>query len=229
MSMPYYVSPEQRMKDMAEYAQKGIARGRSLIAAIARDGIVLVAENPSKTLHKISEIYDRIAFCGVGKYNEYDQLRVAGVRQADTKGLAYSREDVDARSLANAYAQYLGHVFTEGIKPLEVELVVAELGNATRETRLYHVAYEGTITDREDFVVLGGDAGQIADRMDDTYVAGVSIAEALRTAVAALAGPDRTLGPDLLEVAVLAEHNGRRCFSRVVGAELEAMLASAEA
>ena len=125
MSMPYYVSPEQRMKDMAEYAQKGIARGRSLIAAIARDGIVLVAENPSKTLHKISEIYDRIAFCGVGKYNEYDQLRVAGVRQADMKGLAYSREDVDARSLANAYAQYLGHVFTEGIKPLEVELVVA--------------------------------------------------------------------------------------------------------
>jgi len=229
MSMPYYVSPEQRMKDMAEYAQKGIARGRSLIAAIARDGIVLVAENPSKTLHKISEIYDRIAFCGVGKYNEYDQLRVAGVRQADMKGLAYSREDVDARSLANAYAQYLGHVFTEGIKPLEVELVVAELGNATRETRLYHVAYEGTITDREDFVVLGGDAGQIADRMDDTYVAGVSIAEALRTAVAALAGPDRTLGPDLLEVAVLAEHNGRRCFAPVVGAELEAMLASAEA
>jgi len=229
MSMPYYVSPEQRMKDMAEYAQKGIARGRSLIAAIARDGIVLVAENPSKTLHKISEIYDRIAFCGVGKYNEYDQLRVAGVRQADMKGLAYSREDVDARSLANAYAQYLGHVFTEGIKPLEVELVVAELGNATRETRLYHVAYEGTITDREDFVVLGGDAGQIADRMDDTYVAGVSIAEALRTAVAALAGPDRTLGPDLLEVAVLAEHNGRRCFARVVGSELEALLASAEA
>jgi proteasome alpha subunit len=229
MSMPYYVSPEQRMKDMAEYAQKGIARGRSLIAAIARDGIVLVAENPSKTLHKISEIYDRIAFCGVGKYNEYDQLRVAGVRQADMKGLAYSREDVDARSLANAYAQYLGHVFTEGIKPLEVELVVAELGNATRETRLYHVAYEGTITDREDFVVLGGDAGQIADRMDDTYVADASIAEALRTAVAALAGPDRTLGPDLLEVAVLAEHNGRRCFARVVGAALEAMLAPAEA
>jgi len=229
MSMPYYVSPEQRMKDMAEYAQKGIARGRSLIAAIARDGIVLVAENPSKTLHKISEIYDRIAFCGVGKYNEYDQLRVAGVRQADMKGLAYSREDVDARSLANAYAQYLGHVFTEGIKPLEVELVVAELGNATRETRLYHVAYEGTITDREDFVVLGGDAGQIADRMDDTYVADASIAEALRTAVAALAGPDRTLGPDLLEVAVLAEHNGRRCFARVVGTELEAMLAPTQA
>ena len=226
MSMSYYVSPEQRMKDMAEYAQKGIARGRSLIAAIANDGIVLVAENPSKTLHKISEIYDRIAFCGVGKYNEYDQLRVAGVRQADMKGLAYSREDVDARSLANAYAQYLGHVFTEGIKPLEVELVVAELGNATRETRLYHVAYEGTITDREDFVVLGGDAGQIADRMDDTYVASATIAETLRTAVAALAGPDRTLGPDLLEVAVLAEHNGRRCFARVVGPDLEAMLSS---
>ncbi len=128
MSMPYYVAPEQVMKDRAEYAQKGIARGRSLVATTYDLGIVIVAENPSRSLHKISEIYDRIAFGGVGKYNEYDQLRVAGVRHADTKGYAYSREDVDARSLANLYAQYLGNVFTHEMKPLEVEVLVAELG-----------------------------------------------------------------------------------------------------
>ena len=128
MSMPYYVAPEQVMKDRAEYAQKGIARGRSLVATTYDVGIAMVAENPSRSLHKISEIYDRIAFGGVGKYNEYDQLRVAGVRHADTKGYAYSREDVDARSLANLYAQYLGNVFTHEMKPLEVEILVAELG-----------------------------------------------------------------------------------------------------
>ena len=134
MSMPYYVAPEQVMKDRAEYAQKGIARGRSLVATTYDEGIVIVAENPSRSLHKISEIYDRIAFGGVGKYNEYDQLRVAGVRHADTKGYAYSREDVDARSLANLYAQYLGNVFTHEMKPLEVEILVAELG-AGEQTR----------------------------------------------------------------------------------------------
>ena len=153
MSMPYYVAPEQVMKDRAEYAQKGIARGRSLVATTYDVGIAIVAENPSRSLHKISEIYDRIAFGGVGKYNEYDQLRVAGVRHADTKGYAYSREDVDARSLANLYAQYLGNVFTHEMKPLEVEILVAELGE--HENQLYHIAYEGTITDEDRFAVLG--------------------------------------------------------------------------
>ena len=138
MSMPYYVSPEQVMKDRAEYAQKGIARGRSLVATTYDVGIAIVAENPSRSLHKISEIYDRIAFGGVGKYNEYDQLRVAGVRHADTKGFAFSREDVDARSLANLYAQYLGNVFTHEMKPLEVEILVAELGEQPRRPAVPH-------------------------------------------------------------------------------------------
>ena len=132
MTMPYYVAPEQVMKDRAEYAQKGIARGRSLIATVYDVGIAIVADNPSRSLHKISEIYDRIAFAGVGKYNEFDQLRVSGIRHADTKGYAYSREDVDARSLANLYAQYLGQVFTHEMKPLEVEILVAELGAGLR-------------------------------------------------------------------------------------------------
>ncbi len=165
MSMPYYVAPEQVMKDRAEYAQKGIARGRSLVATTYDVGIVIVAENPSRSLHKISEIYDRIAFGGVGKYNEYDQLRVAGVRHADTKGYAYSREDVDARSLANLYAQYLGNVFTHEMKPLEVEVLVAELGSGQQPDQLYHIAYEGTITDEEHFAVLGGDAETITERV----------------------------------------------------------------
>ena len=163
MSMPYYVAPEQVMKDRAEYAQKGIARGRSLVATTYDVGIAIVAENPSRSLHKISEIYDRIAFGGVGKYNEYDQLRVAGVRHADTKGFAFSREDVDARSLANLYAQYLGNVFTHEMKPLEVEILVAELGE--QENQLYHIAYEGTITDEDRFAVLGGDAETITERV----------------------------------------------------------------
>ena len=169
MSMPYYVAPEQVMKDRAEYAQKGIARGRSLVATTYDVGIAIVAENPSRTLHKISEIYDRIAFGGVGKYNEYDQLRVAGVRHADTKGYAYSREDVDARSLANLYAQYLGNVFTHEMKPLEVEILVAELGEA--QNQLYHIAYEGTITDEDRFAVLGGDAETITERVGAAWQA----------------------------------------------------------
>src|ERR1039458_5803295 len=119
MTMPFYVAPEQVMKDRAEYAQKGIARGRSLVAATYGSGVLIVAENPSRSLHKISEIYDRVAFAGAGRYNEFDQLRVAGVRHADTKGYAYSREDVDARSLANVYAQSLGQVFSHEMKPLE--------------------------------------------------------------------------------------------------------------
>ena len=167
MTMPYYVAPEQVMKDRAEYAQKGIARGRSLIATIYDPGIAIVADNPSRSLHKISEIYDRIAFAGVGKYNEFDQLRVSGIRHADTKGYAYSREDVDARSLANLYAQYLGQVFTHEMKPLEVEILVAELGTGPRPPQLYHIAYEGTITDEDRYAVLGGETEAIAQRLEE--------------------------------------------------------------
>ncbi len=223
MSMPYYVAPEQVMKDRAEYAQKGIARGRSLVATTYDVGIAIVAENPSRSLHKISEIYDRIAFGGVGKYNEYDQLRVAGVRHADTKGYAYSREDVDARSLANLYAQYLGNVFTHEMKPLEVEILVAELGDT--ENQLYHIAYEGTITDEDRFAVLGGDAETIAERVAAAWQPDWDMATAIKAAVAALAGPDRTLGAGDLEVATLSRGNGRRTFRRIDEEELAQLLA----
>jgi proteasome alpha subunit len=223
MSMPYYVAPEQVMKDRAEYAQKGIARGRSLVATTYDAGIAMVAENPSRSLHKISEIYDRIAFGGVGKYNEYDQLRVAGVRHADTKGYAYSREDVDARSLANLYAQHLGNVFTHEMKPLEVEILVAELGEG--ENQLYHIAYEGTITDEERFAVLGGDAETITERVAAAWQAEWDLATAVTAATAALAGPDKTLGAGDLEVAILSRGNGRRTFRRIDEAELAQLLA----
>ena len=220
MTMPYYVAPEQVMKDRAEYAQKGIARGRSLVATIYDGGILMVADNPSRSLHKISEIYDRIAFAGVGKYNEFDQLRVAGVRHADTKGFAFSREDVDARSLANLYAQFLGQVFTHEMKPLEVEILVAELGADGKSDQLYHIAYEGTITDEDRFAVLGGETETITDRFAGSYTDGWTLDAALRAAVAALAGPDRTLAPDDLEVAVLSRALDRRAFRRLAHGEL---------
>jgi proteasome alpha subunit len=223
VSMPYYVAPEQVMKDRAEYAQKGIARGRSLVATTYDVGIAIVAENPSRSLHKISEIYDRIAFGGVGKYNEYDQLRVAGVRHADTKGFAFSREDVDARSLANLYAQYLGNVFTHEMKPLEVEILVAELGD--EENQLYHIAYEGTITDEDHFTVLGGDAETISERVSQAWQPDWGMAAAISAATAALAGPDRTLGAGELEVATLSRGNGRRTFRRIGEEELAQLLA----
>ncbi|MGA2521354.1 MAG: proteasome subunit alpha [Acidimicrobiales bacterium] len=226
MTMPFYVAPEQVMKDRAEYAQKGIARGRSLVACVYEGGILMVAENPSRSLHKVSEIYDRIAFAGVGKYNEFDQLRVAGVRHADTKGFAFSREDVDARSLANLYAQFLGQVFTHEMKPLEVEVLVAELGADGKADQLYHIAYEGTITDEDHFAVLGGEADVITDRLAAAYVDGWDLDAALRAAVAALAGPDRTLAPTDLEVAVLARGALRRAFRRLSHEELAERLST---
>ena len=225
MTMPFYVAPEQVMKDRAEYAQKGIARGRSLVATTFDQGIVIVADNPSRSLHKISEIYDRIAFAGVGKYNEFDQLRVSGIRHADTKGYAYSREDVDARSLANLYAQYLGNVFTHEMKPMEVEILVAELGDGRGGPQLFRIAYEGTITDEVGFAVLGGDADAIRARFANDARADWTLHEALRHAVAALAGPERTLGPADLEVAVLSDVGARRTFRRLEDDEVGTLLA----
>jgi len=226
VTVPFYVAPEQAMKDRAEYAQKNIARGRPLIATTYQHGVLIVAENHSRTLHKISEIYDRIAFGGVGRYNEYEQLRVAGVRHADTKGFAFSREDVDARSLANLYAQYLNNVFTHEIKPLEVEILVAELADDGGPDQLYHVAYEGTITDEEHFLVLGGDAETITERVAAVYQEGWDLPTALGATVSALAGEDRTLGPQDLEVAILSRQNGRRTFRRIEDRELAELLGS---
>ncbi|MEZ5142754.1 MAG: proteasome subunit alpha [Acidimicrobiales bacterium] len=226
MSMPFYVAPEQVMKDRADYARKGIARGRSLAAVVYDDGILICAENPSSTLRKVSEIYDRIAFAGVGKYNEFDQLRIAGVRHADLKGFAFSREDVDARSLANQYAQILGQIFTNEMKPMEVEILVAEVGDAPEDNQLFHILYDGTVMDERNFTVLGGEAETIADRLESSFSDGLDLGAALRVAVAALAGPDRTLGADDLEVAVLARTNGRRAFRRLADDEVTELLST---
>jgi proteasome alpha subunit len=224
MSMPFYVAPEQVMKDRADYARKGIARGRSAVAVLYADGILIAAENASATLHKVSEIYDRIAFAGVGRYNEFDQLRVAGVRHADLKGYQYSREDVDARSLANAYAQMLGQIFTHEMKPMEVEILVAEVGLDAAYDQVFHILYDGSVVDEDTYSVIGGDAEAISARLEAAFHPGLDLAEALTAAVSALAGPDRTLLASELEVAVLSRANGRRAFRRIEDDELVALL-----
>ncbi|MCL5446701.1 MAG: proteasome subunit alpha [Actinobacteria bacterium] len=229
MTMPYYVSPEQVMKDRAEYAQKGIARGRALIGATYDNGILIVAENPSRSLRKIAEIYDRIAFAGVGRYNEFDQLRVAGIRHADTKGFSFSRRDVEARSLANLYAQYLGQVFTHEMKPLEVEILVAELGITAQGDQMFHIAYEGTIVDENEYAVLGGDTESIRDRMSSAYKRGWTLEDALRACVSALSGPARTLAASELEIAMLARSNGQRAFKRMDRSDIDSALKSRKA
>jgi proteasome alpha subunit len=224
MSMPFYVAPEQVMKDRADYARKGIARGRSTVALTYDDGVLLCAENTSNTLRKLSEIYDRIAFAGVGKYNEFDQLRIAGVRHADLKGFSYSREDVDARSLANQYAQILGQIFTHEMKPLEVEILVAEISQTPGGDQLFQIRYDGTVMDETRFVVIGGESEAISERLQSSWEAGLDRTAALKAAVSALAGPDRTLTADDLEVAVLARSNGRRAFHRLDDADVTAIL-----
>ncbi|MCX6504354.1 MAG: proteasome subunit alpha [Actinobacteria bacterium] len=225
MTMPFYVSPEQVMKDRADYARKGIARGKSLVAMSLASGVVIIAENPSRTLNKISEIYDRIAFAGVGKYNEFEMLRIAGVRQADLKGFAFAREDVNARALANAYAQTLGQVFTHEMKPYEIEILVAQVGAEAGTDELFHILYDGTVMDKTDFTVLGGEAEDIAETLGGKFKSTMSRDSAIRLAADALSGPEsKALTANQLEVAFLDRSQSRRTFVRLRGPELESAL-----
>ena len=227
MTMPFYVPPEQVMKDRADYARKGIARGRSLIAMSGSDGIVLVAENPSRTLYKISEIYDRIAFAGVGKYNEFEMLRIAGVRQADVKGYSFAREDVNARSLANGYAQTLGQVFTHEMKPYEVEILVAQVGATPDDDEMFQILYDGVVNDKEGYTVLGGQAETVEELLQQRYQARLDLGAAVKLGAAVVAGPDGSpLQANQLEVAMLDRQRTRRAFRRIKGDELESLLAS---
>jgi proteasome alpha subunit len=220
MSVPFYVSPEQLMRDRADFARKGIAKGRSAIALQYADGILFVAENRSPALHKVAEIYDRMAFAAVGRYNEFENLRIAGVRLADMRGYSYDRRDVTGRALANAYAQTLGAIFSSGgEKPLEVEILVAEVGASSAEDQIYRLTYDGSIADVRGYAVMGGPAEQVADYVGEHYQEGISLAGALRLAVDAL-GHDsnevRQLTPDQIEVAVLDRtRNQVRKFKRI--------------
>lgn len=225
MNMPFYVAPEQMMKDRADYARKGIARGRSLVAMECAAGVVIVAENPSRTLYKVSEIYDRIAFAGVGKYNEFQSLKIGGVRLADLKGYQYSPEDVSASSLANAYAQTLGQVFTHEMKPYEVEILVAQVGATPEEpNQLYHILYDGTVMDEQRFTVLGGEAERIAGVVGEGFTDAMALAAAVKLGASALASDGETLTAAQLEVALLDRDRPARAFRRIKGDELEALL-----
>jgi proteasome alpha subunit len=232
MSMPFYASAEQIMRDRSEYARKGIARGRSVVVSTYVDGVLFVAENASSALHKVSEIYDRIGFAAVGKYNEFENLRVAGIRLADLRGYSYDRRDVTARALANAYAQTLGTIFTEQQKPYEVELCVAEVGATAADDQMYRLSYDGTIVDEPEFLVMGGQAEALTTSLRGTYQAGQPLADALRVAVEALGsvggnGAPRELPADQLEVAVLDRTRAVRKFKRISGAALTELLPAA--
>ncbi len=226
MPVPYYVSPEQLMKDKADYARKGIARGKSVIALEYDDGILFIAENTSATLHKISEIYDRIAFAGVGKFNEYEQLRIGGIRLVDVKGYSYSREDVTAKSLANAYSQSLGNIFTAELKPYECEILVAAVGETADSNELFHILFDGSVTDREGWVAMGGQSEALDAYLKDKYPkksprrdAAVKLGhEALESV------EGRNLPAETLEVAVLDRNRSRRKFRRLTREELAALL-----
>ena len=226
MPLPYYVSPEQMMKDKAEYARKGISRGRAIVTIEYRDGVLLVAENPSTLLHKISEIYDRIAFAGVGKYNEFENLRVAGVRHADVKGYSYSRGDVSAKSLANAYSQALGNIFTQDIKPFEVEVLVVEVGDANgTKNEIYHILYDGTIEDEKNYAAMGGQSEEIRRYLKDNFQESLDLAAALKLGVRARrVTQNKTLPARDLAVAVLDRTKERRKFRRIPAEVLHQLL-----
>jgi len=233
VSVPFYVSPEQIIKDKADYARKGIARGRSVAVLQYQDGIVFVAENPSRALHKVSEIYDRIAFAAVGKYNEFENLRVAGIRLADLRGYSFDRRDVTFRNLANAYAQTLGTIFTETSKPYEVEIVVAEVGDTPAGDQMYRLTFDGSVADEQGYVVMGGSADAISAALEESYQEGLQLGPAITLAINALAsdtagtdnGGPRQITRAQLEVAVLDRTRTQsRKFKRLAADRLTELL-----
>src|SRR5689334_15596723 len=230
MSMPFYVSPEQLMKDRADFARKGVARGRSVAVVQYADGVLFVSENPSQALHKVSEIYDRIAFAAVGRYNEFENLRIAGVRLADLRGYSYDRRDVTGRGLANAYAQTLGTIFSSGgEKPYEVEIFVAEVGDEAAGDQIYRLTYDGQVADEHDYAAMGGDAEAVSTYLKEHFSAGLELGAAVALAVKALGQSgteNRTIDAGDLEVAVLERTRSQpRKFRRLNGDSLSGMLA----
>jgi len=226
MSFMPYVPPEQLMKDRSEFAHKGIARGKSVIGLEYADGILFIAENPSATLHKISEIYDRIVFAGVGKYSEFEDLRISGVRLADLRGYSYGREDVRARDLANAYSQALSTIFTQQMKPYEVEILVAEVAEDGGRDEIYHVLFDGTVTDEHDHVAIGGHAEELTDAVNAAYQPGWDLSTAVRESAKALSTAEgREIEADALEAGVLDRARAaRRKFRRLSEDEVAGML-----
>src|SRR6266542_2939716 len=225
MSFQPYVPPEQLIKDRSEYARKGIAKGRSVVAIEYADGLLFLAENPSATLHKISEIYDRIAFAGVGKYSEFEDLRIAGVRHADLRGYSYGREDVTAKSLANAYSQALSSIFTTQMKPYEVEILVGQVGDSPAQNELFHILYDGSIADEKGFVGVGGRSEELTAHLKEAYRDQMLLDDALRVASAALTETEEhPVPPEHLEAAVLDRNQARRKFRRVGDDELAGIL-----
>lgn len=236
MTLPYYASAEQIMRDKTELARKGIARGRSVVVLVYDKGVLFVAENPSATLHKVSELYDRIGFAAVGKYNEFESLRRGGILQADLRGYQYDRRDVTGRALANMYASTLGTIFTDQLKPYEVEICIGEVGYPEQESNsvLYRINFDGSIVDERDFVVMGGNTDPISTALKDTFQPGLELRAAIRTAVDALqkGSPDnsdkdkRGIAVSSLEVATLEQARPRRAFRRIPHATLETLLSA---
>jgi proteasome alpha subunit len=226
MSFMPYVAPEQMMKDRSEYAHKGIARGRSVIGIEYADGLLFIAENPSATLHKISEIYDKMAFAGVGKYSEFEDLRIAGVRLADLRGYSYGREDVKARDLANAYSQSLSTIFTQQMKPYEVEILVGEVDGDASGTAIYHILFDGSVTDEQGFVAIGGHAEELTETLKSRYAENWDLPTAVKTAVEVLRSPEsRTIESETIEAGVLDRtRTQRRKFRRLEDQEVAQIL-----
>jgi len=221
MSMPFYVPPEQLTKDRAEFARKGIARGRPIVVIEYTDGVLLMGENPNGSLHKTGEIYDRIGFAGVGRFNEFEMLRVAGIRYADLKGYSYERADVTAKGLANAYAQTLGQIFTHEMKPYEIEVMIAEIGLAPDDTSIYRIQFDGTLQDVKGYGAMGGMEDRLTELIGEGLSDLPSLDQAVRLATGAIeSAVESSIADDDWEAAVLDRTLGRRKFRRLTPEEI---------
>ena len=173
MPLPYYVSPEQMMKDKAEYARKGIARGRSIVTLEYQRGHPAGGREPlqppAQGLRDLRP--DRLR--GVGKYNEFENLRIAGIRHADVKGYSYSRGDVDGQGAGQRLLPGAGQHLHPGHQALRGRGAGGRGGDDNgSKSEIYHILYDGTIEDEKNYAAMGGQAEEIRRFLKDHYQSG---------------------------------------------------------
>ena len=151
----------------------------------------------------------------------------AGIRHADLTGYMYSREDVTARSLANGYSQSLGTIFSQELKPLEVEILVEQVGESGHANELYRISFDGSIFDERGFAAIGGRAEALQVFLKERYKTDpLTLKAALSLCVATLeSGTNQKLPLEGLEVAALDRTRVGRKFRRIPPSESRQLLA----
>ncbi len=157
---------QQTLRQKADYVLDRLREGSPVVGISAQEGVLLCTVRRSQ--RKIFEIYDRLAFAGLGNPSDLEAVRQLAVDFAHAEGFQRSPQDVSIQRVVGfAVSPALKRHFSDPLRlPLVLCGLFAQVGDASGDDLFYILNYDGEFSLVKHYAAVAG-AAHVAERMKE--------------------------------------------------------------